>query len=218
MEKGAVPTITTIRKSNHSRGLGRIEEEILMAIIRGLDTEQIDYSVEAFKSVYDKENSDGFSHKNRFSMQIQFPSFVTSAPDAISTNLMIESTTIPGNRILVREYQFDGPLKKYPYSTAVEEVTISFLLDGNYSIHKAFSEWLYAIINMDTYTVAYKDDIVATQEVYQLDKFNRKKYGMRMIDAFPIMITPIELSNTTPNDIQRANITFVFDRYDILTT
>jgi hypothetical protein len=189
-----------------------------MAIIRGLDTERIDYSIETFKATFDKESSDGFSHKNRFAMQVQFPTFVRSAPDAITTNLMIESTTMPGNRILVREYQFDGPLKKFPYSTAVEELTISFLLDGNYTIHQAFSEWLYNIINMDTYVIAYKDDIVATQEVYQLDKFNKKKYGLRMIDAFPIMVSPIEFSNTAPNDIQRVNVTFVFDRYDILTT
>lgn len=150
-------------------------------------------------------------------MQIQFPKFVSSAPTAETTNLMIESTTMPGNRVLVREYQFDGPLKKYPYSTAVEELTISFLLDGNFTIHKAFSEWLYNIINMDNYALAYKDEIVATQEVFQLNKFNQKTYGLRMIDAFPIMVTPIEFSNTAPNDIQRANITFVFDRYDILT-
>ena len=188
-----------------------------MAIIKGLDTERIDYSIETFKATFDKGSSDGFAHKNRFSMQIQFPKFVKSAPDSATTNLMIESTTMPGNRIMVREYQFDGPLKKFPYSTSVEEVTISFLLDGNYTMHKAFSEWLYEIINMDTYAIAYKEDIVATQEVFQLDKFNRKKYGLRMIDAFPIMVTPLEFSNTMPNDIQRVNVTFVFDRYDILT-
>jgi len=189
-----------------------------MAIIKGLDTEQIDYSPDTFKAAFDKESSNGFSHKNRFSMQIQFPPFVQSVPDAQTINLMIESTTIPGNKIAVREYQFDGPLKKFPYSTAVEEITVSFLLDGNFTIHKAFSEWLYGIINMDDYVLAYKDDIVATQEVYQLDKFNRKTYGIRMIDAFPVMITPLEVSNTSQNEIHRANVSFSFDRYDILTT
>ena len=186
-----------------------------MAIIKGLDTENINYSVDAFKAVFDKQN--GFAHKNRFAMQIQFPKFVKSAPDGQTTNLMIESTTMPGNRVMTREYQFDGPLKKYPYSTSVEEITISFLLDGNFTIHRAFSEWLYEIINMDNYVIAYKDDIVATQEVYQLDKFNQKTYGLRMKDAFPIMVTPLEFSNTAQNDIQRVNVAFAFDHYDILT-
>lgn len=188
-----------------------------MAIVKGLDTSRIDYSVDSFKAAFDKKSSNGFSHKNRFAMQLQFPKFVKSAPDSRTANLMIESTTMPGNRVMTREYQFDGPMKKFPYSTAVEEINISFLLDGNYTIHNAFSEWLYNIINMDNYVIAYKDDIVATQEVYQLDKFNQKTYGLRMIDAFPVMVSPLEFSNTAQNDIQRVNIAFAFDRYDILT-
>ena len=54
-------------------------------------------------------------------------------------------------------------------------------------------------------------------EVYQLDKENKKTLGKKMISAFPIMLSPLEFSNTTPNDLQRVNVTFVFDRYDILT-
>ena len=186
-----------------------------MAIILGIDTSAIDLAPDTFSAAYDGQ--DGFSHKNRFLMLIDFPNFVNPKPNPETTNLMVESATMPGNRVLVKEYQFDGPQKKIPYSTAVEELTVSFLLTGNYSIYVAFSQWLEAIINMDIYSIAYKNDITMDMEVYQLDKENKKTLGKKMISAFPIMLSPLEFSNTTPNDLQRVNVTFVFDRYDIIT-
>jgi hypothetical protein len=94
---------------------------------------------------------------------------------------------------------------------------VTFTLDGQMTLHKTFSKWLHAIINLDEYSLSYKKDIVRDQEIYQLDKNNISTYGMRLIDAYPIMVSPIDLANTGANEVQRFNVSFVFDRFDLLS-
>lgn len=173
-----------------------------------------DYAVDTFLA--EKNGKNGFAHKNRFAMMLNFPPGISDS-NPRTLNLMIDATTLPGQRILSREGQFDGPMLKYPYSKAVEDVTVTFSGDGNLSIHNIFAKWLDKIINLDEYALAYKKDIVADQEVFQLDSKNISTYGVKLIDAFPTQISPIDLGNTNANTLQTFNVTFIFDRFDILS-
>ena len=133
--------------------------------------------------------------------------------DPRDINLLCDAVSIPGKQISTLDYQAEKQSIKIPYGYIHDDISLSFLLTNDYYMKTVFDTWINSIINMETYTVAYKKDITCDVIIQQLDEKNTPIYGVKLEGAFPTTINEIVLSNDSTDTIQKLNVSFSYDRY-----
>jgi len=95
----------------------------------------------------------------------------------------------------------------------VDEVTFSFILTNDYYIKKYFDSWQNMIVSPDDLGIAYKDTYTTDIVIQQMSTGNDfiPAYGVKLINAFPIAVNAIDLSNQSASDALRVTITVGFD-------
>ena len=133
--------------------------------------------------------------------------------DPRDINLLCDAVSIPGKQISTLDYQAEKQSIKIPYGYIHDDISLSFLLTNDYYMKTVFDTWINSIINMETYTVAYKKDITCDVIIQQLDEKNTPIYGVKLEGAFPTTINELVLSNESSDTIQKLNVSFSYDRY-----
>ena len=109
------------------------------------------------------------------------------------------------------EYFTNMKARKMPYSYINDDVSFTFLLTGDYYLKDVFDGWINKIVNMDTKTLHYKDDFVSEVEIQQLNDQNIPVYSCKLLKAFPISVSGVELANTSENTVARLTVSFAYD-------
>ena len=133
--------------------------------------------------------------------------------DPRDINLLCDAVSIPGKQISTLDYQAEKQSIKIPYGYIHDDISLSFLLTNDFYMKTVFDTWINSIINMETYTVAYKKDITCDVIIQQLDEKNTPIYGVKLEGAFPTTINELVLSNESSDTIQKLNVSFSYDRY-----
>jgi len=76
-----------------------------------------------------------------------------------------------------------------------------------------FDKWGQSIVDLETYRVAYKKDIVTDVVIQQLNKQNIPIYGVKLENAFPTTIGGIALSNESADTPNKLTVTFSYDKF-----
>ncbi len=127
--------------------------------------------------------------------------------------LLCDSAQLPGRRIATTEKRTTHKAVKKPYSYMVDEATFTFLLTNDYYIKKYFDSWQDLIVSGDDKFIGYKESYTTDVVIQQMSSGNDfiPAYGVKLINAFPIAINSIELSNQSQNDVIKVTITLGFD-------
>lgn len=127
--------------------------------------------------------------------------------------LLCDSVQMPGKRISSMEKRTTHKAIKKPYSYMVDEVTFTFTLTNDYYVKKYFDSWQNMIVSGDDKSIAYKDEYTTDIVIQQMSNGNDfiPGYGVKLLNAFPIAVNAIELSNQSQNDVVRVTITVGFD-------
>lgn len=153
----------------------------------------------------------GYAKANRFSVNI-FPAVTTGIRGITNElNLYADSVSIPGKQIGSYDYALNSLMNivKHPQGYTLEDVEITFNLTNTYFIKRLFDNWQKAIID-DKYMLHYPDNYEATILINQLDEKNRFVYGVKLLQAYPITINNIGLSNESTNTISKLSVTFTY--------
>lgn len=188
-------------------------------------------SIDQLKATISKKG--GLSQANRFNVMFTPPqgSLLNSDPatligglasggglsnivnDPRDISLLAESVNLPSSQITTLDHIAERQSVKIPYAVIQEEVTMTFLLTNDYYIKNLFDKWGQSIIDLDTYRVAYKKDIVTDVVIQQLNKQNIPIYGVKLENAFPTTIGGVALSNETADTPNKLTVTFSYDKY-----
>ena len=133
--------------------------------------------------------------------------------DPRDISLLAESVNLPSSQITTLDHIAEKQSVKIPYAVIQEEVTMTFLLTNDYYIKNLFDKWGQSIIDLETYRVAYKKDIVTDVVIQQLNKQNIPIYGVKLENAFPTTIGGIALSNESADTPNKLTVTFSYDKY-----
>ena len=135
------------------------------------------------------------------------------------TYMLCTGVTLPGKRISTTENTADHNLAKKPYSMATDEVSMTFLLTGDYYIKKYFDMWMNMIIDSTAnhYKTMYKKDYVADIEIRALqgNEDGIVGYGNLLENAYPIQMSQVELSNAS-DGLMELTITWEYDNWRAL--
>jgi len=140
------------------------------------------------------------------------PSVRSLLNDPRDISLLCESTSIPGRSISSADYIADKQSNKFPNTLIDSEIEMTWILTNDYYMKTMFDGWLSSIIDMDTYTLGYKDDFSTDVIIQQLNADNIPVYGVKLEKAFPISVNQIDLSQAE-NEVAKISVTWAYDKY-----
>ena len=67
-----------------------------------------------------------------------------------------------------------------------------------------FEEWQKLTYDTETYDIGYYQDYIGSVSVFVLDRQDKRRYGVRLEEAYPKSIDPIPLSYSSGSTINRV--------------
>ena len=159
----------------------------------------------------------GFAKTNRFRVDINLPSILNQAIGGYSletVNMMCESVSLPSRSLSTNEYMNGFQTKKIPYTFIDEDVNMEFNLTADYYAKLLFDTWVESIINPSNFVAEYKNNYTADIVIYGQDLNDNNIYIVKLINAFPISVGDVNLSNANENTIGKVQVSFAYDRFE----
>lgn len=159
---------------------------------------------------------------NRFSVLITLPAVVGTDVEASRTiSLLAESINLPGitfNTTQNRRYGY-GVIEKYASDATFNDLTVSFITDGDNEILGIFRKWMSSIMLVDNlgapdsspFFFEYKDNYTAPG--FTIDVRDEKDDIVTIYDiyyAFPTSISDITLDWNSNDEVAKFTVTFSY--------
>jgi hypothetical protein len=133
--------------------------------------------------------------------------------------LQCESAELPGKTLQTADVKIYGPIFKVPYQTQYSDINLTFMCTNEFYERKLFDRWIEAIMPTDTNNLRYSKGAntryLTNIKIIQYDEFIRQIFAVELIDAFPIGISPQQVSWSEDN-FHRLTIQFAYQRYRVL--
>lgn len=158
----------------------------------------------------------GVSRNNLFSIEFEIPvalrnlGFSNDIGERLS--LRCETTEMPGVSLQTSEISYGHHLERMVNGIVYQQHPFTFALSRNYEERVLFDEWIKYQIDPDTLRISFFDDYKTSIIVNQLDRSGKIVYTVKMEDAFPYVITPIQLSNTSVNEAEKMQVDFYYKK------
>ena len=153
----------------------------------------------------------GGARPNRFEVVVDFPAFAGGAEEIRSTAFLVMSTSIPGSNLGVIEQPFRGRQLKLPGDRTYDEWEATFVNDTSFGIHTAFQNWHNAMNQYNSNTgLENPGDALSTVSVYQLDNQDNRIKEVVIKLAWPSVIGPIELDQSSNDVLETFSVTFAY--------
>jgi len=160
----------------------------------------------------------GYAKSNRYRVDVNLPRVISK--DIINgysleqINMLCESVTIPSRALSTNEYTNGTQTKKIPYTYIDEDVVMEFNLSGDYYPKLVMDNWIESILQPDGFVAQYKNNFVADIQIYGQDINDNNVYKINLINAYPISVGDIQLSNANENTIGKFQVSFAYDRFE----
>ena len=165
-------------------------------------------SIETLKSVI--SDHQGLHVSNRFTFQCPGRSIIGD-----SDEYTVLSASVPGRTIATGEHNPGTVTKKYPYSFIDEDVTIAFRLTNDFAVYDKWIAWMKEVVNEENYSAGFKSAYQADSKIQTMNYQNQVTKTFTLINSFPIIISPIELSNDSENTIATFAVTLTYDYFSL---
>jgi hypothetical protein len=164
-------------------------------------------NIDLFKAIFWK----GFAKANLY--RVFLPAMGGFSPERL--NIMCDSVAWPGKLIKTTEHATAMLETKRPYAYGFESLSVSFLLGNDWTAWDYIKFWQNMIIEG---TETGQDNFVEYKNVYQkniviehLDSEHKVQRRIELVNAYPVSVQSMELSNTASNQIMRVIVQFDYD-------
>jgi len=135
---------------------------------------------------------------------------------AISYNA--ETIAFPGRNLEIKEdLSTYGPTREVVSGSSYEDLSATFYVATDHREKKFFSEWQDSAhsSNVD-FNARYYYDYVGSVDIYQLDEEDRRRLGIRLMEAFPKTIGAIDMGYANANQINKMSVSFSYRYWEII--
>lgn len=157
----------------------------------------------------------GLIRPNTFQVDLTFPSYVIDGTAASELGQFhCKSASLPERTIQQVPVFYRGRSINVAGETEFQPWQIS-IYNENFEIRNAFENWMNGINNLgdNTGIVApsgYSTDLYVTQ----LGRDGKALKSIKLVNAFPVQLSPIELDFEANNQVELFNVVFVYDYYE----
>ena len=135
-----------------------------------------------------------------------------------ATGLRCESISMPGrNMDSTPDTNIYGPEREIVTGYSFGDINAIFQCSSDMREKKYWETWQRLTYNPKTFDIGYYNDYVGTVDIHTLDEQENRRYGCRLIEAWPKTIGPQQLAYNDNNTYQTVEITIAY-RYWINLT
>lgn len=160
----------------------------------------------------------GITRPNRFQVDLAAP---PSLPDLIPREMkerfaiQCEVAQLPGKSFSTQEQRIYGPIRKFPYTaTFTSSIELTFRIGEDYKERSIFDVWQNQIMSRATNMFGYYKEYVTDMIIHQFNAQDERIYSIKVFEAWPEVISPIELSAESRDTYNRQTITFAFRQWE----
>ena len=159
-----------------------------------------------------------YAAPNRFEVRITTPAGIGLAETARRISLRCETINLPGRNLTTSPDNLTyGPTREVVDGiTYAEDITITFNASSGLEERIFFEKWQELAFDRKTWNLGYYEDYIGEIDIYLLDRKNKKRYGIKLIEAFPKTIGPTQLSQAANNEIIKTTVSFAFRYWETL--
>jgi len=175
-------------------------------------------------------SDEGYALPNRFEVLILSPpkrggGITTNAyagsernSDARAVSLRCESVNLPGRNLnSLTDTNIYGPTREIVDGvTYAEDIAMTFQASSGLNERVFFEEWQKQAFNENTWNVGYYNDYVSEVHIYLLDRKDQRRYGLKLMEAFPKTIEATELNQGSNNELIKTSVSFSFRYWQTL--
>lgn len=142
-----------------------------------------------------KIKTEGIAKTNRFKVRIPLTFMSNNEQDTIA--LFCDAVNLPGVSMQTTPHLFYGESREMPYGRLFDPVQLSFYVDSNLVVKRAFDVWFSQIQDPTTRTMGYYNHFVQPIdiEVYGADESETPIYTLTLHEAYPKAISSINLAS-----------------------
>jgi hypothetical protein len=135
-----------------------------------------------------------------------------------ATGLRCESISMPGrNMDSTPDTNIYGPEREIVTGYSFGDINAIFQCSSDMREKKYWETWQRLTFNPKTFDIGYYKDYVGTVDIHTLDEQEKRRYGVRLVEAWPKTIGPQQLAYNDNNTYQTVDITIAY-RYWINLT
>lgn len=170
------------------------------------------FNVDAFKAAL----TNGGARPNQFAVQLSFPTYVGSAAASVAKSpFLVTVAELPGQTINPSSVFYRGREVVFAGDRTFAPYTITVLNDAELSIRTSLEQWMNGIEDLSNKTgrlnpVEYQRDI----DVFQLNRNGNLLKSYKLINAFPIDISPVVLDFNANDQISSFAATFRYQHFE----
>jgi len=175
-------------------------------------------------------SDEGYALPNRFEVLILAPPKRGGGPtlnnyagsernsNARAVSLRCESVNLPGRNLnSLTDSNIYGPTREIVDGvTYAEDITMTFQASSGLNERVFFEEWQKQAFDENTWNVGYYNDYVSEVHIYLLDRKDQRRYGIKLMEAFPKTIEGSDLNQGTNNEIIKTSVSFSFRYWQTL--
>ena len=181
-------------------------------------------------------STDGMSRKNRYEVTLYPPTgargsrgnttnvFSKIMGDLLgdgtvrATGLRCESISMPGrNMDSTPDTNIYGPEREIVTGYSFGDINAIFQCSSDMREKKYWETWQRLTYNPKTFDIGYYNDYVGTVDIHTLDEQERRRYGVRLVEAWPKTIGAQSLGYADNNTYQTVDITIAYRYWVNLT-
>ena len=96
------------------------------------------------------------------------------------------------------------------------DITMTFQTTSELEERVFFEEWQQLAFDPTTWNVGYYNDYIGVVDIYVLNRENKRRYGIRLHEAYPKEVQGVDLSYSTVGEALKINVTMQYRYWDTL--
>lgn len=128
-------------------------------------------------------------------------------------DLMCSQTELPGKTINTSETKYNGDVQKIGNSLMYGNQQFTFKVSRDMYEKTIIDEWMNMVVNPETHEISYLDVYAVNINVFQMDESDTITHAIELVDAFPVMMNPLTLSNSEHNNTHELMVQFAYRKW-----
>jgi len=128
-------------------------------------------------------------------------------------DLMCSQTELPGKTINTSETKYNGDVHKVGQSVMYGNQQFTFHVSQDMYEKTIIDQWMNMVVDPETHEISYLSDYAVTINIFQLDQNDKIVHAVALLDAFPVMMNPLTMSNSEHNNVHELMVQFAYRRW-----
>ena len=134
------------------------------------------------------------------------------------TSLEMAAVAFPGVQLQAEEdTNIYGPPRKIVRGHTFAEIVTQIRCSADMKEKNFIDTWQRLAAPRTDFSVGYYSDYVGTMQIFQLDHEDKRRYGVELVECYPITMAEQSLDYSTQNAISFLNVTWSYRYWKNLT-